>query len=396
MGRKDRKYKLYLRITYAMNTLQVIQIICLTVMATLALMLFFSGFSSPSRNKEYEGSRWLMFSAALLLAVHYALQFKFGIRATHVDMGVAVNILFYTPVTFLTALAISNMTSDVTVMRNLTVMAAIIMGLECLIFLTGMLTGVRFRPGFTLYAMYLLFLISITYCITQNIRGFKRTQKALDRDHGNPADAYASYMRSGAVVLCLTAMLTPLFILGTKALYFFTPLAMGSFIYFFACFIGLGHDLKGVMETISSEKTSSAKTKMTESRDIVPANESHEGQVTDKACEKRTVEEIDNAIRIWREGRGFSNPELSISSFAREIGICRRQLSPYFGSHLGCTFRSWITSVRVEEAKKIILSNPDMKAEAVAETCGFSSRSFFQTSFKNITGMTPMEWLKMH
>lgn len=58
----------------------------------------------------------------------------------------------------------------------------------------------------------------------------------------------------------------------------------------------------------------------------------------------------------------------------------------------GSTFRVWLSNIRIEEAKQMLLTNSDYSIEAVAESCGFSSRSWMQEKFKASTGMTPAEW----
>lgn len=78
----------------------------------LALMLFTSRFHVDVVNATYERSRWALFVSMSLLVLHYVLQMVCGFRAESDDAGTIVNILFYTPVTFLVAIpySISNAT----------------------------------------------------------------------------------------------------------------------------------------------------------------------------------------------------------------------------------------------------------------------------------------------
>jgi len=376
-----------------MDKLQTLQLVCLTVMATLAFILFFSGFISSKRSREYERSRWLLFKMAVLMTAHFSFQLAFGFRARGADLGASVNLLFYTPVEMIIALAIMNLVSGDRIYKEIRCIGICATVLEFAIFLIGMTTGTVLRPGWWLVPQYAVFILFLTYCIIRQWQSYKRAERAIDMDHSNPVRPFFRYTFSGAWLICITGILTPFVLFKSTVLLFFAPVALMSFIYFCACFVCMEHNFKGIAETVAwLEKTEKQQAGASEESSVEKITED---KVTDKACEKKSIEEIESAIRAWREGRGYTNPDLSISTFASEIGICRRQLSAYLGGHLGCTFRSWITSVRVEEAKKIILSNPDMKAEAVAETCGFSSRSFFQTSFKNVTGMTPLEWAKM-
>lgn len=69
----------------------------------LALMLFTSRFHVDVVNATYERSRWALFVSMSLLVLHYVLQMVCGFRAESDDVGTIVNILFYSPVTFLVA-----------------------------------------------------------------------------------------------------------------------------------------------------------------------------------------------------------------------------------------------------------------------------------------------------
>ena len=41
----------------------------------------------------------------------------------------------------------------------------------------------------------------------------------------------------------------------------------------------------------------------------------------------------------------------------------------------------------------MIREHPDWSNETIARQCGFSDRTYFQRKFKEITGMTPSEYM---
>lgn len=73
------------------------------------LVLVVSRFQVSVVNRQYEKSRWSLVAAAVLLMIHYGLQMACGFRAHSDDAGTIVNILFYTPATFLVAHSILNL-----------------------------------------------------------------------------------------------------------------------------------------------------------------------------------------------------------------------------------------------------------------------------------------------
>lgn len=73
------------------------------------LVLVVSRFQVSVVNRQYEKSRWSLVAAAVLLMIHYGLQMACGFRAHSDDAGTIVNILFYTPATFLVAHSMLNL-----------------------------------------------------------------------------------------------------------------------------------------------------------------------------------------------------------------------------------------------------------------------------------------------
>ncbi|MGI6143454.1 MAG: helix-turn-helix domain-containing protein [bacterium] len=79
--------------------------------------------------------------------------------------------------------------------------------------------------------------------------------------------------------------------------------------------------------------------------------------------------------------------------------ISRRvHLSPYYFSRLfkereGLTFIEYLTSLRIEEAKRLLLKTED-KIEVIAQTVGYGEANYFSRLFKRKVGMSPGEYRK--
>jgi len=65
---------------------------------------------------------------------------------------------------------------------------------------------------------------------------------------------------------------------------------------------------------------------------------------------------------------------------------------------LDCNFVTFINSYRIEEAKKILISNnySNYTIEAVSEIVGFNSKSAFNNAFKKKVGITPSDYIKQN
>ena len=74
-----------------------------------------------------------------------------------------------------------------------------------------------------------------------------------------------------------------------------------------------------------------------------------------------------------------------------EIGIPRYQLSAWIKQQ-ELTYATWMTNLRIDEAKRVIKDHPQWTNESIAQHCGFSDRSYFQKKFKEQTGLSPSEY----
>ena len=94
----------------------------------------------------------------------------------------------------------------------------------------------------------------------------------------------------------------------------------------------------------------------------------------------KKMEQIPTVLGEWTARKLYCVPGVSIKSLSTQIGINSNYLSFYFNHVLGANFHQWLYTLRIEEAKQIILHNPGVKYN-------------FSRWFKSITGMTAVIWL---
>ena len=88
----------------------------------------------------------------------------------------------------------------------------------------------------------------------------------------------------------------------------------------------------------------------------------------------------------------FRNDELLITDVARMIGSNRTYVSTYLNKERGMSFSDYVNGYRVEYAKKLLDTSPDLNLVDVAERSGFSGEASFYRVFKRLTGKTPNEY----
>lgn len=120
----------------------------------------------------------------------------------------------------------------------------------------------------------------------------------------------------------------------------------------------------------------------------------------------------DNIVRIYTRlvwERKHNNSEGNISSMAHRyidehvgehlsgeivasaLGVSRPYLSSQFKKETGIGLSEFINRVKVDEAKRLLLTT-ELTAADIAFQISFSSPAYFSTTFKRITGDTPNEF----
>ena len=85
--------------------------------------------------------------------------------------------------------------------------------------------------------------------------------------------------------------------------------------------------------------------------------------------------------------------DLSLSSVAERFSLSPGYFSTIFKKKAGHNFVHYLTSLRIREAKRLLLET-QMTISEVALAVGYSSASFFIRSFKKTEGISPSEYRK--
>lgn len=120
-----------------MNTLFLLQFACCIIMSMLGLILVLSRFQIRWSNRRYEVSRWLLAFSMFVLAGHYVLQMTYGFRAKSDEIGAVVNILFYSPISFIVSYAAYHVISHRGGRRNFAIVGVVSYALILICFFFG-------------------------------------------------------------------------------------------------------------------------------------------------------------------------------------------------------------------------------------------------------------------
>ena len=114
--------------------------------------------------------------------------------------------------------------------------------------------------------------------------------------------------------------------------------------------------------------------------------------IGDRISQRRNdvlLSRIDKAKSIIHGNYG--NKDFSLQDICRELYLSTSQFSVLFKEGTDQTFVEYLTSVRMDEAKKLLAST-DLKSYEIAEKVGYSDPRYFSITFKKHCGMTAMEY----
>lgn len=84
--------------------------------------------------------------------------------------------------------------------------------------------------------------------------------------------------------------------------------------------------------------------------------------------------------------------DINCNSVSDALGVNRSYASSVFNIVFGTTMKSYLTKLRLESAKTLLLSEEQLKIENVAQLCGFSTTNYFIRVFRKNYDCTPGEF----
>lgn len=111
--------------------------------------------------------------------------------------------------------------------------------------------------------------------------------------------------------------------------------------------------------------------------------------------EKKIDQHVINRVHTYmEEKKPYLDPELTLSSLAKQLNMSRGQLSQIINEGMQDNFYNYVNKYRVDQVK-IFMNKSEMKnfnLLGIALEAGFKSKSTFNLIFKRFTGLTPTEY----
>jgi PAS domain S-box-containing protein len=115
----------------------------------------------------------------------------------------------------------------------------------------------------------------------------------------------------------------------------------------------------------------------------------------------RSIDEIklyDQLKQLLEADKLYLNPELSLKTAADLLNTNTKYLSQVVNHQAGINFQQFINLYRVKEAKHKIVKDTfsNLTLYGIALQCGFKNKSTFYKVFKEVTGCTPKDFVRIN
>ncbi len=120
------------------------------------------------------------------------------------------------------------------------------------------------------------------------------------------------------------------------------------------------------------------------------------------AYTESTLKNIDKAAVLakldvlMKQDKLYTLENLNLELLAEQLALSQHQLSELINTEFQQGFSRYIREHRIDEAKRMLLAEPNASVLSIGLSVGFSSQSNFYAAFRDIVGMAPGQYRKNH
>jgi len=372
--------------------MQFTAIILMAILTFKLLMLPNKVAINPMVNK----ARWLMAASMFLLAVQFLIQYALHLRQMGVTQAVMVNLIFFIPCSWMISVAVLNLQGK----ERVTHVDRWLGGFTWLLgmALIGYAAAIDGQPLFsdTPELQYAEIACSVLYAAMQghyawrhgaNLRKMRHVlRNYYDRD----MDYMLRWMQLSVIILVVLTIMVPILIFGNGPW-----LATYSIVFFASIFYMVDNFCSYVVSSAPSRfqeaEESDEEDKREENKREKQGDSLTAGTDTASDDTMEMMQNVEHAVNKWLKAGGYLKSGMKLPIAAAEIGVPQYQLTAWLRQQ-NLKYSDWITGLRIEDAKRMLLEHPEWTSEAIAENCGFTTREYFHRIFRSTIGMTPAQY----
>ena len=107
------------------------------------------------------------------------------------------------------------------------------------------------------------------------------------------------------------------------------------------------------------------------------------------ASDRKLIEKATDIVK-----RNFDNPDFNMDMLADGLGLSRTKMFSIFKETLGTTPNDFTLKLKMEEAVRILLDEPQCNISEISYKLGFSSPRYFSRCFKAFHNIPPQDYRK--
>ncbi|MBQ7683124.1 MAG: tetratricopeptide repeat protein [Bacteroidaceae bacterium] len=122
------------------------------------------------------------------------------------------------------------------------------------------------------------------------------------------------------------------------------------------------------------------------------SDDAEDAAVADNGLSPADRDFIGSLVAIVR--RDMEQTDISVEAMASELCLTRGQLNRRVKALAGVTTQQYVMRIRMEQARLLLTSRPDLPVSDIAYRCGFSDPSSFSRAFRHTFGIPPTDFRK--
>ena len=100
-----------------------------------------------------------------------------------------------------------------------------------------------------------------------------------------------------------------------------------------------------------------------------------------------------NLSNLFQKEKLYRNNDINLDMVAEKLGTTRHNASQLINEHFNMSFREFVNSHRIQEAKELLANQNELNIIDVAYEVGYNNKVSFNKAFKKDTQLTPSQYL---
>ena len=151
-------------------------------------------------------------------------------------------------------------------------------------------------------------------------------------------------------------------------------------------------EMIAVMNKTQSNNLSHKKWKRKEEEEKAKGEEVTATSRTKKPYKEDFRDFLRPRIAVWVKAKAYTHEQFTLEELASRLYTNKTYLSTFIKDEYDMNFSGWVASLRIDEAKRIMMKEPEKRLQEVAFECGFSSLAYFSSVFSKSEGISPSAW----